>query len=506
MSMLRLLSLLVLLLCPTVLLAKPIEVLIFPSGALVTEESSEPLSNGRALLFLPSVADPASLKISPLTADLQINGLRYESVLEESGNYQQLEAQLEAAQDKKQFLGDQTSSKMMALDYWKQQLKIDLKSPEEAKAMGSLVLESSEPLFADISKLEKDKKQLDKEIKELQRQLAQATGQQSRKWVVSVDLSGAGNLAELRFSYRVSNASWSSLYTLDARPNENQVAWTWVGAVQQATGQAWNNVQLRLATAEPLFTLTPPAVGSWIIREQHSYPAAKSVANRQMVAMEMAEDQAAMAPAEVPPARMEGALFDIYDLGRQTIEPGKTYQLNIRKGTWPATFSYLVRPIQTPQAFLSAKLAFKDLLPLPGGQASLLVDGVFVGKRPFGLREKTIDLAFGNDPGVAVQVDSERESDESGLISKDRSQQWTWGLSIVNHKSHPVKVRIEDSYPQVQDRRIELSEIRTTASAGVTREEGLAFWEVEVAAGNAKHIEYGYKVTFPAEMPVDLGR
>ena len=53
-----------------------------------------------------------------------------------------------------------------------------------------------------------------------------------------------------------------------------------------------------------------------------------------------------VAEAEPPvPVRKTGSLFDIYDLGRQTLRAGESYQLNIRQGSWPATFDYLTRPL-----------------------------------------------------------------------------------------------------------------------------------------------------------------
>ncbi len=500
---------LILLFWPSLLLAKPIEVLIFPSGAIVTEERTEQVKDGSVTLVLPSVADPASLTTALLDSKGKIGGIKYDSILEPASNYKELEEQIEVAKEKMQALEDSRQSKAMALDYWKQQLGIELESAEDAKKMGQLVLESTEPLYSQISQLEKDQKALGKQINELQRKLSQTTGRQNRKWSITLALKDAGNTATVRYSYRVRNAGWQSLYSLDARPGEKLIRWDWTANTAQSTGVDWENVHLKLATAEPVFTLTPPSTGTWIIREQKYYPVTETVQSMGR-AMEPSAPEAALDEAmtkeEEAPVRQEGSLFDIYDLGRRTILAGENYQLDIREGSWPADFTYLSRPLQSPQAFLSAKLEFDELLPMPSGQAAVLVEGVFVGKRSFSLREKLVDIAFGNDPGVAIEVKSERESDESGLINKDRVQQWTWKVTIENNKPHPVHVRIEDAYPQAQDKRIELSEIRADSSSGLTRDESLAFWEGMVAAGKSGRIEFGYKVTYPADMQVDLGR
>jgi uncharacterized protein (TIGR02231 family) len=182
---------------------------------------------------------------------------------------------------------------------------------------------------------------------------------------------------------------------------------------------------------------------------------------------------------------------------------GEDYQLEIRKGSWPAEFDYLARPLRSPQAFLFAKLDFDELLPMPSGQASILVDGVFVGKRKFALLEKKFDLPFGNDPQIQIKVTPTREADEEGLFSKDRSQAWQWDVEITNNKNVPVRLRVEDSLPQIQDKRIELTK---TETGDAKKEEHLAKWNLELQPGATKHLIYGYKIEYPADMQVELGR
>ena len=215
----------------------------------------------------------------------------------------------------------------------------------------------------------------------------------------------------------------------------------------------------------------------------------------------MAQDM--VASIEEAPIRRAGTLFDIYDLGRRTLLAGDNYQLEIRKGAWQAQFDYLTRPLESPQAFLSAKLEFDELLPMPSGQAAILVDGVFVGKKEFALLEKKVDLPFGNDPQIQVKVTPTRQADEKGLFSRDRTQAWHWRIEITNNKSMAVKLRVEDSLPQIEDKRIKLT---GTTLADATKEEQLAKWEIALPPGAQKILDYGYTITYPADMAVELGR
>jgi len=505
MTRLILVTLTLLFATPAALLAKPVEVLVFPSGAIVTEQASVSVTDGAATLTLPAVADPNSLKIAAQQSGATVSGLQFESVLQPPGDYQHLQEQIDATKDKLQEVKDRLEARERALSLWQAPLGGEFQNAAEYQKLAELVLANSEKLKLEHSSLAKQSKEIGKQLRELERKLAEATSRQKRTWAVSVTLAGAKQKETLRFSYRVRNATLAPVYTLDARPADKSVRWDWTANLRQQTGADWKDVKLLLATAEPVFSLTPPGNQPWIIREVRTYPATQSITLRKSVGaaapMEMMQD--AVAKAEEPPARRSGTLFDVYDLGIQSVKAGENYQLNIRKGIWSAQFDYLARPLQSPQAFLLAKIEFDKLLPMPSGQASVLVEGVFVGKRSFSLLEKKLDLSFGNDPQIGIKVTPTREADEVGLFGSDRSQTWQWQVAMTNNKNIPVTVQVEDSLPRIQDKRIELVE---TSTGKKDKDEHLAEWTVELPPGASKTLEYGYTVKYPEDMQVDLGR
>jgi len=506
MKLFCLMALTLLLACPAPLLAKPVEVLVFPAGAIVTEQSSAAVVDGIVTLSLPAVADTDSLKVAAVNSTATISGLQFESVLETAGDYQALRDKIEATREQLQAVEDVRQARVSTLELWKAPLGEKFASAEEFRKLADLVLASTEKLNKEQSQLAREKKEIEKQLHELERKLAEATSRQKRSWSVQIALNGAKSTEVLRYSYRVHSADWEPVYTLDARPGEKTIRWDWTAQVRQKTAADWREVHLLLATAEPVFTLTPPENVPWVIREAHYDPAAAPAVGRSGMAekpeAKVVYDEMAPMGAEEP-VRQAGTLFDIYDLGRQTLLAGETYQLNIRQGSWPARFDYLTRPLQSPQAFLSAKLEFDELLPMPSGQAAILVEGVFVGKREFSLLEKKLDLPFGNDPQIQIKVTPARETAEAGLFGGDKSQAWHWHIEITNNKNLPVALRIEDSLPRIEDQRIKLTE---TVSENVSQEEHLAKWEIELPPGARKTIDYGYKIKYPGDMQVELGR
>ncbi|AMV73695.1 mucoidy inhibitor MuiA family protein [Desulfuromonas carbonis] len=501
MNPLCLIGLILLLVCPTSLLARPVEVLVYPEGATITEQRSAAVVAGAVTLTLPEAADPESLQLATVGGKAAISALRYESTLAPAGDYQALRDAIAATQERLQAVEDTLQARLRALELWHAPLGEQFQTAGEVQKLADLLLANSEKLYQDRSRLEKEKKKIEKDLHELEQKLADATSRQHRSWSVHLTLAGAGTTEVLRYSYRVRNADWQPLYTLDARPGARQIEWDWRAQVRQSTAVDWKDVRLLLATAEPVVTLTPPALQLWFIRPANDYPLpAPRLMSKAAMPESLAQDFAAAAPA---PVRQAGTLFDIYDLGQQTLLAGASYQLKIRDGVWPAQFAYLVRPFESPQAFLSAKLEFDTLLPMPSGPASILVEGVFVGHREFALLAKKLDLPFGNDPQIQVKVTPTREADEGGVFSRTKSQTWQWAVAVTNNKPIAVRVRVEDSPPQVEDKRIKLT---ATSTANGSQEDGPATWELELQPGAQQTIHYGYTIEYPAEMQVELGR
>lgn len=377
--------------------------------------------------------------------------------------------------------------------------------------MSQLIRNESLELLQGVTQLERQKTELQSQLEEARNELNQKTGNNNRIWQVLVKLSEPLPRATLiSYDYRVRNARWVSSYSLNAKPQNNQVDWIWHAEIIQKTGIDWKDAVVRIATAEPVFTLTPPNNRPWIIQEVVPIVYrgnAKVMAQAKMADAVMMESAPALAAAPEP-ERIEGQLFDMYDLGRQTITSGKEARIKIRQGNWPAQFSYLARPQLTEQVFLTAELTFGDnFLPLPSGQASIQVDGVHVGQQQFSLYEKQeVSISFGSDPGVAIDVQTAHTAGEKGLLSKSETYNWNWTINVTNNKTIPVDLRVEDAYPHIAHNKITIKE-QFTAPLPTKEEDGqLLVWKLKLPPQGRQSLKYGYLVTYPEDLPVSLGR
>jgi len=487
--------------------AMPIDVLLYPQGARITEESSLVAQQGQVTFTLPAAADPNSLQLANTNA-AKILSLQAESALLTPAELPQLRQQLEEKQAQRNLLADQLQNTRLGLDYWTNQKTQKLTSSEEIQALGKMIVQASKPLLEDKTRLEQELAILDKEIEELQRKLAQLGGAASRNWRISVTTNAPeGQQLTLRYSYRISSSGWDSSYRLNAQPDQDRVSWSWQAHIQQASGQNWNQVSLRLATREPRMTLNPPELSPWVIRERSEpIPLQSSRKMVQSDALLLAEAAPAALAGSAAVEQTEGQLFDIYELGQHSIPAGQSVTLTIREGIWPASFSYLLRPQFSAQTFLTAQVTPAQQLDLPGGAATLLVDDVLIGKDNFSMHGKEQTIAFGSDPAITSTIRRTDTAAEGGLFNKTRSFEWRMSVSLTNGKKRPVKITIEDSYPRAADKKIELVELKQDAAVQMTKEKDLYQGTVTLAAGEQMDFSYGFRISHPEEMKVIINR
>jgi uncharacterized protein (TIGR02231 family) len=171
-------------------------------------------------------------------------------------------------------------------------------------------------------------------------------------------------------------------------------------------------------------------------------------------------------------------------------------------------FYFVAAPALSPQVFREAELRNTTEEDLLGGQASVYLDGRFVGRTelPTVARRQTFVVGFGADP----QLRAARE-----LI--DRSSRIHGGnevitarhrLSIENYKDHPAQVRLRGRIPYAgmgNQVRVTLGDMTDKLSDDALYErlekpKGILRWDLEVAADasgeDARLVEFEYQVEF----------
>lgn len=500
-------------LAPLSALARPIAVTLYPNSGEVTERATVELvtesGQTKTTLTLPAAADPATLRIFPdaksgLTpADISIQSIERR----DEGRIKMVQGQLNQAKAKRQELMDKRAAHEGAAAYWRSISGKEGPKASDAAGMATAVRQGLIVELAAASALSRDIKAQAKTIKKLEAELKRLTGGSVRILVATVTLTGkSAKQAELQWSYRLNAAGWTPRYTLNAKPDTAEIDFTWNAELWQNTGTVWNDVAITLATAEFRGGHTPGKLPPWHIRpDAPLLRKAEAMFNDgAMLKTKTMTAGGKPAPASAKaPVRRKGRVFDSYDAGRTSLESGDRKRILMERKSWKAQFDYLVRPAVGPGAFTRAVLEFKNAPKYPKGQATYLLDSAMVRKASFALYAKKSDLFFGTDPQLKISLlPLSRQSGKAGFLSSKKSHSWDWRISINNTKSIPVPLRIEERIPQIGDERIELEKRLPNAEE---ENGGLAVWELTLSPGEKSDLEYGYTITYPKDMHLDLG-
>src|SRR6266704_6633886 len=270
--------------------------------------------------------------------------------------------------------------------------------------------------------LEIELNQVQREIDAKARELArkQGTGDPDRlSAVITVALAEAGELS-LEVSYLVTGASWHPQYDVrvqkEADQNKGEVELTYVGLVQQSTGERWENVGLSLSTAQPSLAAVLPELDPWYLNV-YTPPvpgplrAAKSrVASMPGLSGNQQANFAVQPMAMQTMARADGGAYDevqeeqmhekelrtadvatatveqtgtalIFRVGRSVDIPSDNspHKTTIARDNLPCVFDYVSAPLLDEQVHLRASIENTTERVLLNGDANIFLSSEYVG-------------------------------------------------------------------------------------------------------------------------------
>jgi uncharacterized protein (TIGR02231 family) len=499
--------------------AMPREVTLFPASAQVVEIANlkvVPEANLKKAVFtLPAQADPESLvtRVTP-GGKLRIMDQTWRQIVRlDDDKIKDLRKKIDAMKRERNNLQATIRALETQIQFWQQQTKAKLKTPADAGNFSAAIGRNVKKAFQDKLAQEPVLEKLDKRIKELEEELNLTVGRKDNIWEITLLLAGAPAAADIpvTYTYNLSGCGWTPLYRLEARPQDKQILFTWEAEIWQSSAQDWNQVAMNLATLQPATAITPQDLPPWIIRPRpvitYKKASRKSANSEALMALREAAGEAdgamekAMAPA---PREVRQSTYSLWELGKVTLPAGVRQRVKVQDEPWLADFAHLIRPSLSGKAFVRAKLNFTEARDIPSGQAIFMVDGAILGKRNFAFAGKEGSIFFGEDPFVTAKVDLlTKQSGEKTFLADKQTYKWEWRTEIENKRNSAVKVRIEESLPQIRDERIKL----TLKNDPEPSEQNTVIWiwNMDVPAGQKRSILTTVNLEAPKDMDLDLG-
>ncbi|MCU0355980.1 MAG: DUF4139 domain-containing protein [Cyclobacteriaceae bacterium] len=361
-----------------------------------------------------------------------------------------------------------------------------------------------------VAKLNAHIARLNQQLQELTNLLSRNTGE----IVVSVFAESAITI-DLELNYVVYNAGWYPLYDVRAINTRSPLQLGYKANVFQGTGEEWENVKLKLSTANPAQGGVKPEMHPWYI--DFYQPVARAMQGRAAgVAVSKAQPEAAAVEfdvAEELPAQriadyvqtVQTSLNTEFEIGlpytvvsgtRPTLVDIQSHQLN-------AVYTYGAVPKLDSEAFLLAKTTGWEALNLLPGVVNVFFEGTFVGKSfidPNAVKD-TLAVSLGRDKRIVLKREQVKDFTTRRTVGANVRETQAWEISVRNTRNEPVKIALEDQLPISKNSQIEVTVI-DVAGAQYNKETGKLVWDMTLQPNETKKVVIKYEVRYPKDKQI----
>jgi uncharacterized protein (TIGR02231 family) len=395
--------------------------------------------------------------------------------------------------------------------------------------------------------LETQLKQVQQDIDAKQREIAQKQGHNltdRQVAVVTVELSQEGDFT-LELSYIVMNASWYPQYDVRVQINDEgnhgEVELTYVGMVQQATGENWEDVSLSLSTARPSLAAVLPELDPWYLNVYTPPPVmpraapaayAGAVNAKRMMAQSLAagsaqedaalpyapfEDEAERAREELPsstPAEIATATVEhtgtslVFRVGRSVDIPSDNspHKTTIARDNLPADFDYVSAPAIEEYTHLRAAITNTTTRVLLSGKSSIFLNGEFVGTTQIKMTapNEKFKVFLGIDDNIKVKRELvERTVDKGILLQNDlRRITYAYRITIHNYAAFPRDIVLRDHLPVPGHERIKVKVQQIQPQPAERTKLEIMTWRFTLPADGEYRLEYRFTIEHPQNLKV----
>ena len=494
------------------------EVLVYPGGAQVTRLA--PIAAGARELVLNclsarfdvdtlQIAAPAGVNLGPV----QIETLPRERVPECARG--PLEERIRQLEDQRNALVAEHAALDTSLGYLKA-----LGAGDAKNTPVTAIAATADGIRKTAQEALVRQAQNRRQQEELSRQLAPLLGERERlakanpQWrSLRVRLS-ATREAELRLSYRLSQAGWEPGYRALLDTASGALSLERLAQVSQQSGEDWKNVKLRLSTAAADQKVAPNPPRPWkldikpVLMGGLAAPAAAPAALQRIAVTGSRVDRSEPEVDRFDPSVFEGSYATEFALPLRVDIDSNTQRASLALGTEKLQARLLSRaqPQDGAAAYLIADLA-RPAGSWPRGEVQLIRDGSFIGDSSLDMAqaEEHLELPFGRDDAVRVQVEPEqRNAGNTGFIGSRAERHYTRGYVVENRHTTPVTLQVIEAAPvsQHEDIKVQAQFSPAPATQAWRKQPGFVLWELPLAVGQSQRFTADYVISAPKESQV----
>ncbi|MBN1583391.1 MAG: mucoidy inhibitor MuiA family protein [Anaerolineae bacterium] len=370
------------------------------------------------------------------------------------------------------------------------------------------------------------RRELAKEIQVLQKELDRIRGARPRQRyeaVVGLEALTPGEFTlELEYTTR-GGASWQPLYDLRllADSAEPKIELTYLGQVQQSTGEDWANVDLTLSTARPAVSAQIPKLSTWYVNIFQPPPAPQMARMDKARGMALGAGLAATAdffaapaaeaePEEAPPPAPAGVAQASVDTSGAAVTFHIPRKADIPADNTPHKTTVLVLdltpeldfiavPKLSDEVYRRATIKNDTEVTLLPGPVTLFHSGEFVGRARLNkiAPQEEFETTLGIDDRIKMERKLVLNQVGKQLIGDRRVRRYAYEIELQNLLQHETKIVVKDQLPVAANEEIKIKEEASVPEPTTRSEQNELTWELNLAALQKQKIRFEFTISAP---------
>lgn len=505
------------------------DVTVYKSGATVTRSANLQLAAGESrvkLIGLPANLNMQGLQIeidSPQISmgQVSLSKMQLRDTIEQS--VKSIKDQIAASKLKLSEIDDRIKSAKLQISFLKSLANIGTKSDGanisslNSQQVLTLIGDGSDKAYRKIRESELKKTEVIKDLDLLNRKLRDA--QKGSKSSKTLDLHVASEATvntPIRVRYFQKHAYWTPKYEAKLNSDGGKLLLEQKAIIEQNTSEVWENVKVELSTSQPSDEMSMPEVGSQFLSLEPEYGYANKKMSRAYNQAPMADEgveleQVVVTASRIPQPKWSGNYAVNYQIpGRITVRNGRAESqgYDLKKFSFDVELVTRVAPVLSTQAFLTANFTYDEKAPLFGEEMTVFVDGTLMGtaEMPDLLPGSEVYLPMGQDKRIDVTVvDQAAKNKKSGVFKRQQVDAIDLTFSIVNRRAVDNKVEVVAVYPVSKDQKVKVernSNITKATKEDFEDQKGVVMWSKNLAPNKKWDINYGFKISYPANREI----
>lgn len=486
------------------------QVLVYPGGATV--ERSAPVKAGQQQLkigCLPARFDTDSLQLrAPEGSGVSIGDITVQT-LERAAAPEcassPLDARIREFEEQRAALSAEAAAHELALGYLKNYTAPNAQIGATAETLRRSGLETLQRQHA----LQRRKDDLERQLAPLLAERERLVQANPQVRMVTVRLAAPRD-AELRLSYRLSQAGWEPVYRAYLDSGTGQVRLERHAQVAQNSGEDWSEVKLRLSTAQPRQATGMPAPVAWTLdllpppSADGPRPVAAFAPPPEMMVEAPGSRRVASPDLGFNVAVFQGEFATEFEVPGRVAVAADGQRIALALGSVQLNTRLMARtqPRSEAQAYLVAESA-RPAGVWPAGALQLFRDGGFIGQSRLNIgNQDQLDLFFGRDELVRVSVEPEqRNAGNSGFIGARAEQKIGRVYKIENLHQRAFAVQVLETAPVArhEDIRVQAQFDPKPSQEAWRKQPGVMAWDFSLPAGASQRIGADYLISYPKD-------